>query len=65
MYKSSVPRSHFSIPLPQPVSVETRTLTSEKKELLLMVKNYLRKKTDRKTTLDGLTTLEKTLAKSS
>ena len=64
MYKSSVPRAHFNIPLPQPVSVEMRSLTSEKKQLLTMVKDYLKKKSDRKTTLEGLTNLEKTLAKS-
>jgi hypothetical protein len=64
MYKSSVPRAHFSVPLPQPVSVPMRSLTSEKKQLLLLVKDYLKKKSDRKTTLAGLTTLEKALAKS-
>jgi hypothetical protein len=63
MYRGST-RSHFSISTAAQV-VETRKLTNEKNQLLLIVANYLKKKADRVTTLDGLTSLEKTLTKTS
>jgi hypothetical protein len=62
MYRGNS-RSHFSISTATQV-VETRTLTSEKNQLLIIVANYLKKKSDRETTLKGLTSLEQTLAKS-
>ena len=64
MYRGNIARSHFSISTPARV-VETRKLTNEKNQLLTIVANYLKKRSDRATTLSGLTSLEQTLAKPS
>jgi hypothetical protein len=64
MYKSNIAKTHFSISTAPSLVVERRSLTSEKKQLLVLIKNYLKKASDRKTTLDGLTTLANTLSKS-
>jgi len=63
MYRGST-RPHFSISTATQV-VETRKLTNEKQQLLVIIANYLQKRSDRATTLSGLTSLEQTLARPS
>jgi len=63
MYKKSIAKTHFGIST-APSIVETRSLKPEKTQLLELIKNYLKKVSDRKTTLDGLSSLTGSLSKS-
>ena len=64
MYRGNIARSYFSISTPTR-AVETQKLTDQKNQLLTIVANYLKKTSDRATTLSGLTSLEQTLVKPS
>ena len=60
MYRGNIARGRFSIPTVMQI-VETPTLTIEKNQLLTIVANYLKKRSDRATTLNELTSLKETL----
>jgi hypothetical protein len=62
MFKTRIAKTHFGIST-APSIVETQSLKTEKTKLVELVKNYLKKKSDRKTTLDGLTSLRESLPK--
>jgi hypothetical protein len=64
MYRGNIARSYFSTSTPTR-AVEMQKLKDQKNQLLTIVANYLKKTSDRATTLSGLTSLEQTLAKPS